>query len=89
MGYTRNSSHNKFIRESPELELFIHQLPTNSSQNNSSLSREILNLTSLDPPNSQWKHYLVQVSPNTTTSITTVVEIKLLRPLDTGHIFIR
>jgi hypothetical protein len=91
VGYTRNGSTNPFIKENPELELFIHQ-NTNKSYRNSILgakSGKVLNLTSLDPPNGQWKRYLIEESPNTTQATSTQLEIKLLRPLDTSHIFIR
>jgi hypothetical protein len=105
VGYKRNGSSNPYIKDSPELELYIHHTnsSTDSSKSNkseaSSLTNtnkksalkngKILNLTSLDPPNGQWKHYLIEESLNTTQATNILLEIKLLRPLDTSHIFIR
>jgi hypothetical protein len=117
-GYSRNVTSNIFIKESPELELFIHYSHTISnkvintdSQSddnsiiarskgqgnkinatgslNDSKSRKILNLTALEPPNGVWKRYLVELTPDVTVATEITVEVKLLRPLDTGHLFIR
>jgi hypothetical protein len=114
-GYSRNVTSNIFIKESPELELFIHSSSNtdiktssqsddnsiiarsigqgNKSNDTSSLndskSRKILNLTALEPPNGVWKRYLVELTPDVTVATDITVEVKLLRPLDTGHLFIR
>ncbi len=114
-GYSRNVTSNIFIKESPELELFIHyssntdiktgsQIDDNSiiarskgqgnksndtGSLNDSKSRKILNLTALEPPNGVWKRYQVELTPDVTVATDITVEVKLLRPLDTGHLFIR
>jgi hypothetical protein len=114
-GYSRNVTSNIFIKESPELELFIHSssntvIKTGSQSDDNSIiargkgqgnksnatgslndskSRKILNLTALEPPNGVWKRYQVELTPEGTVAADITVEVKLLRPLDTGHLFIR